>query len=133
MIQAEAALIGTFQFFQSMFEKSLENLTQEIHSYPLPGVHQKVFDNFLVPKINEMNDNLLDFFPNYKLTEQLKAENGINLFRKIMEFYLAVQKTYFRPFPPLGSTLASSAIAINKWKTDDVIVPLEMFLNILSI
>ena len=132
MIQAEAVLIATFQFFQSMFENSLENLTQEIHSYPLPGLHQKVFDNFLVPKINEMNDNLLDFFPIYKLTELLKAENGINLFRKIMEFYLAVQKTYFRPFPPLGSTLASSAIAINKWKTDDVIVPLEMFLNNLT-
>ena len=111
-----------------MLAECLEFLTQEIHLYPLPGRHENVFEKFLVPKILEMDESLSDFIYRAEVSELVSEKDGLNSFQKIMNFLVAVQKTYLRPFPPLGSTLASTGILIKPSMIKEQ-KSLELFLN----
>ena len=119
-------------FLQTLLDSCLEKLKKEIHKYPLPGRHKKVFENFLVPKIIEMNKDLQDSFLKHNYLKLKSTNDGLYSLRKITEFLLAAQKTYLRPFPPLGSTLASLGTMINSWM-DKADTPLELFLNNLTV
>ena len=109
----------------------LDDLKQEIKLYPLPGRHENDLDNFFAPKILHKSNNSLDPISQAAFSELLSTEAGTNMFMKIIQFFNAVQKTYMRPFPPLGSTLASFGKVINKLMIDRN-EPLEWFFNNLT-
>ena len=114
-----------------MVNDILQKLKQEMNSYPLPGKNENIFNQFFVPKILQMNGKVPENISRDKLLELKSSEDGMRAFNKIIKFFAALQKTYTRPFPPLGSTLASYGKEIMSWLMQRN-QPLESFFDKLT-